>query len=80
MGNAIPGQEHIVSLATWFDCDPMWMRYGSPRSTGDPATDQEIASLDLLQDLALLDDRSKREVREMIKILARTMNMAVTKN
>ena len=65
----MPRQHHIVCLARWLNCEPVWLRYGSDREGS--ASDQEMSleEIEMLTDFASLDSRQKYMVKELVSIM-----------
>lgn len=59
---AIPTQERLAVLASWLEVQPNWLRFG----TADADEILASADLNLLQDLAQLDNASKVLAREVM--------------
>jgi len=81
VGESIPTQEKLRTLAQWLGVPAEWLRYGGDQyrsaepSTHDdqPATTTRFESEDvkLIADLHRLDEQNQMIVREMIRMLVR---------
>jgi len=72
VGEAIPTQDKIRTLAEWLHVSVEWLRFGSNESgTRSSATNNDLHSseLKLIADLKLLDDHHQMMVREFVRIL-----------
>ncbi|WP_245549297.1 hypothetical protein [Noviherbaspirillum massiliense] len=72
VGEAMPTQEKLRTLAAWLGVSAEWLRFG----TGGSETDTSILStrlqsedLALLSDLQQLEDKHRQIVRTMIRML-----------
>ncbi|HEX2531177.1 MAG TPA: hypothetical protein VHK70_06855 [Burkholderiaceae bacterium] len=80
VGEAIPTQEKLRTLAQWLNVPTEWLRFGGDQRQGerrasagapDAAVRFESEDLKLIADLQRLDKRSRLIAREMIRMLAR---------
>lgn len=78
VGEAIPTQEKLRTLAQWLGVPAEWLRFGGtvqdPAGTGTPADLSErfdSADVKLIADLQRLDDEYKSIAREIIRMLVR---------
>src|ERR1700712_968113 len=77
VGEAIPTQEKLRTLAQWLGVPAEWLRFGGSE-IGAPAADSpqmlarfESADVKLIADLQRLDDHHRQVVREFIRMLVR---------
>ena len=75
VGEAIPTQDKMRTLADWLQVPIEWLRFGA----GDeqvknlaPPNAVRSADLKLIADLQLLDDHHRQIVREFVRIIVRT--------
>ena len=75
VGEAIPTQDKMRTLATWLQVPIEWLRFGGDEqqaSSADPDTALRSADLNLIADMHLLDEHHRQIVREFIRIIVRT--------
>jgi hypothetical protein len=75
VGEAIPTQDKMRTLADWLQVPIEWLRFGGDEQqakTFDPANAMRAADLKLIADLQLLDDHHRQIVREFVRIIVRT--------
>ena len=75
VGEAIPTQDKMRTLAHWLQVPIEWLRFGGAEQqekTFDPVNALRSADLKLIADLQLLDDHHRQIVREFIRIIVRT--------
>ena len=68
LGEAIPRQHHVETLASWLACDAAWLRYG----VGRQKVKQSFGSHEdfiLLQELSRLDPTAKQLIHGLVAIL-----------
>jgi transcriptional regulator with XRE-family HTH domain len=77
VGEAIPTQEKLRTLAMWLGVPADWLRFGGSE-LGAPAADSpqmlarfESADVKLIADLQRLDEHHRQVVREFIRMLVR---------
>lgn len=80
VGEAIPTQEKLRTLAQWLGVQAEWLRFGSgqqeQRMGGGDATERfDSADVKLIADLQRLDEHHRTIAREFIRLLVR-MNRA----
>jgi hypothetical protein len=80
VGEAIPTQEKLRTLALWLAVPAEWLRFGGERLEEGQLGDNSSAALPnrfesgdvkLLADLQRLDERSRSIAREVIRLLVR---------
>lgn len=75
VGEAIPTQEKLRTLAQWLGVPAEWLRFGgtldSEGNTPDPTSRFESADVKLIADLQRLDASHQRIAREVIRMLVR---------
>jgi transcriptional regulator with XRE-family HTH domain len=76
VGEAIPTQEKLRTLAQWLGVPAEWLRFGGPELTaGDASADMparyESADVKLIADLQRLDEHHQVLAREFIRMLVR---------
>jgi transcriptional regulator with XRE-family HTH domain len=72
VGEAIPTQDKMRTLADWLHVPIDWLRFGGDESgtaAAPPSPVFKSAELKLISDLQLLDDHHQMMVREFIRIL-----------
>jgi transcriptional regulator with XRE-family HTH domain len=70
VGEAIPTQEKMRTLAQWLGVPVDWLRFGGDET---PAKQPDASSdIKLMADFGLLSDHDRKIVREFIKVLLRT--------
>lgn len=78
VGEAIPTQEKLRTLANWLGVPAEWLRFGGSE-IGAPSSDPsqapaarfESADVKLVADLQRLDDQHRQIAREFIRMLVR---------
>lgn len=77
VGEAIPTQEKLRTLAQWLGVPAEWLRFGGTE-IGTPASDStqllarfESADVKLISDLQRLDEHHRQIAREFIRMLVR---------
>jgi transcriptional regulator with XRE-family HTH domain len=76
VGEAIPTQEKLRTLAQWLGVPADWLRYGTD-APGDPSSQADAAprfasdDVKLFADLQLLDEHHRQMAREFIRMLLR---------
>lgn len=80
VGEAIPTQDKMRTLAEWLLVPVDWLRFGGEEKLG-PAADSAgmftSEDLTLMADLQLLGERERRIVREFIHIMVRANRQAL---
>jgi transcriptional regulator with XRE-family HTH domain len=74
VGEAIPTQEKLRTLAQWLGVPAEWLRFGGDESqgaSGDPASRFDSADVKLIADLQRLDEHYQVIAREIIRMLVR---------
>jgi transcriptional regulator with XRE-family HTH domain len=74
VGEAIPTQEKLRTLAQWLGVPAEWLRFGgdeSEKSGSDPASRFDSADVKLIADLQRLDEHYQMIAREIIRMLVR---------
>jgi transcriptional regulator with XRE-family HTH domain len=75
VGEAIPTQEKLRTLAQWLGVPAEWLRFGGDDAQtmagGDPASRFDSADVKLIADLQRLDEHYQVIAREMIRMLVR---------
>lgn len=72
VGEAIPTQDKLRTLAQWLEVPAEWLRFGgATRSATGVSLNSRLRSVDaaLIEDLKRLDDRHRHIVREVIRLL-----------
>ena len=75
IGEAIPTQDKMRTLAQWLQVRIEWLRFGGDEQTvrsAAPADTLRSSDLKLIADLRLLDDRHREIVRGFVRILVRS--------
>ena len=75
VGEAIPTQDKMRTLADWLQVPIEWLRFGGDElqvKAFDPLNAVRSADLKLIADLQLLDDHHRQIVREFVRIIVRT--------
>jgi hypothetical protein len=75
VGEAIPTQDKMRTLAEWLIVPIEWLRFGGEeRRVGlpDAGTSLKSEDLKLITDLQLLDEHYRQIVREFVRVLIRT--------
>ena len=82
VGEAIPTQEKLRTLAQWLGVQAEWLRFGSGQqeqrmggAAGDATERFDSADVKLIADLQRLDEHHRTIAREFIRLLVR-MNRA----
>jgi hypothetical protein len=75
VGEAIPTQEKLRTLAQWLGVPAEWLRFGGDDAQtaagSDPASRFDSADVKLIADLQRLDEHYQVIAREMIRMLVR---------
>jgi hypothetical protein len=76
VGEAIPTQEKLRTLAIWLGVASEWLRFGGDvhqegEHNGSHALHFESADVKLIADLQQLDEKSREIAREFIRMLVR---------
>ena len=75
VGEAIPTQEKLRTLAQWLGVPPEWLRFGGEEvrtnASGEVTSRFESADVKLIADLQRLDDHYRVIAREIIRMLLR---------
>jgi transcriptional regulator with XRE-family HTH domain len=74
VGEAIPTQEKLRTLALWLGVPAEWLRFGGAEAPSDEAQSQtrfETADVKLMADLRRLDEHHRMLAREFIRMLVR---------
>lgn len=75
VGEAIPTQEKLRTLAHWLGVPAEWLRFGGPEpaagSDGEGQARFESADVKLINDLLRLDEHHQALAREFIRMLVR---------
>ncbi len=73
VGEAIPTQEKLRTLAQWLGVSAEWLRFGGDdaQTMGDPTSRFDSADVKLIADLQRLDEHYQVIAREMIRMLVR---------
>lgn len=72
VGEAIPTQDKMRTLADWLMVPIDWLRFGNDaarRDVPDPLTHANPVDVKLIADLQLLDEPHRQIVREVVRIL-----------
>lgn len=75
IGEAIPTQDKMRTLADWLMVPIDWLRFGtdaSRKEVPNPAAHASSVDLKLIADMQLLDEPHRQIVREVVRILIRT--------
>lgn len=75
VGEAIPTQDKMRTLAGWLQVPIEWLRFGGDEEqigSLDPVNALQSADLKLIADMQLLDEHHRQIVREFIRIIVRT--------
>ena len=75
IGEAIPTQDKMRTLADWLMVPIDWLRFGadaSRKEVPNPAANASSVDLKLIADMQLLDEPHRQIVREVVRILIRT--------
>jgi transcriptional regulator with XRE-family HTH domain len=74
IGEAIPTQDKMRTLADWLMVPIDWLRFGadaSRKEVPNPAAHASSIDLKLIADMQLLDEPHRQIVREVVRILIR---------
>jgi transcriptional regulator with XRE-family HTH domain len=74
VGEAIPTQDKMRTLADWLMVPIDWLRFGADKSgieAPNPAANASSEDLKLIADMRLLDEHHRQLVREFVRILIR---------
>jgi hypothetical protein len=75
VGEAIPTQEKLRTLAQWLGVPAEWLRFGASANAAEGATQGaarfESADVRLIAELQQLDEQSRTIAREFIRMLIR---------
>lgn len=75
VGEAIPTQEKLRTLAQWLGVPAEWLRFGGEQTASgvavDPTSRFESADVKLIADLQRLDEHNQSIAREIIRMLVR---------
>ncbi len=79
VGEAIPTQEKLRTIAQWLGVGAEWLRFGGidagdaavPGSAGDLHSRFNSADIKLIADLQRLDEHNRQLAREIIRMLVR---------
>ena len=75
VGEAIPTQDKMRTLAAWLGVPVEWLRFGGDEQRPEaqpPAENFRSDDLKLVADLRLLNDHDRQIVRELVRILVRS--------
>lgn len=75
VGEAIPTQDKLRTLADWLMVPIDWLRFGADvmrKEVPNPAAQANSGDLKLIADMQLLDEPHRQIVREVVRILIRT--------
>jgi NOL1/NOP2/fmu family ribosome biogenesis protein len=75
VGEAIPTQDKLRTLADWMQVPIDWLRFGGDEQqvkSFEPLNALRSADLKLIADMQLLDEHHRSIVREFIRIIVRT--------
>lgn len=76
VGEAIPTQEKLRTLAQWLGVSAEWLRFGGAEASaaelqGSPAARFESSDVKLIAELQRLDEHHQKLAREFIRMLVR---------
>lgn len=74
VGEAIPTQDKMRTLADWLMVPIDWLRFGGDvgrHEVPNPAANASSIDIKLMADMQLLDEEHKQIVREVVRILIR---------
>jgi len=78
VGEAIPTQEKLRTLAQWLGVTAEWLRYGGEKLQGDVPVEQglryDTEDVKLIAELQRLDEQYRSVAREIIRMLVRLNN------
>lgn len=80
VGEAIPTQDKMRTLATWLQVPIEWLRFGGDEQQVhefDPVNALRSADLKIIADMHLLDEHHRQIVREFIRIIVRNQRQKV---
>ena len=75
VGEAIPTQDKMRTLADWLMVPIDWLRFGNDaarQDVPDPLSNAESVDIKLIADMQLLDEPHRQIVREVVRILIRS--------
>lgn len=75
VGEAIPTQDKMRTLADWLMVPIDWLRFGNDaarQDMPDPLSNANSVDIKLIADMQLLDEPHRQIVREVVRILIRT--------
>lgn len=75
VGEAIPTQDKMRTLADWLMVPIDWLRFGNDaarQDVPDPLSNANSVDIKLIADMQLLDEAHRQIVREVVRILIRT--------
>lgn len=75
IGEAIPTQDKMRTLADWLMVPIDWLRFGTDaarKEVPNPAANASSVDLKMIADMQLLDEPHRQIVREVVRILIRT--------
>ena len=78
VGESIPTQDKMRTLADWLGVPVDWLRYGGGEHDPDNVADNprfQSDDLKLVSDLQLLNPQDRQIVREFVRILVRTKRL-----
>lgn len=81
IGEAMPTQDKLRTLAQWLQVRIEWLRFGGdaqPLKSAESANALRSSDLKLIADLRMLDDSHRQIVREFIRILLRNYRTRVS--
>jgi hypothetical protein len=74
VGEAIPTQDKMRTLADWLMVPMDWLRFGNDaarQDVSDPLSNANSVDIKLIADMQLLDEPHRQIVREVVRILIR---------
>ena len=74
VGEAIPTQDKMRTLADWLIVPIDWLRFGNDaarQDVPDPLSNADSVDIKLIADMHLLDESHRQIVREVVRILIR---------
>ena len=75
VGEAIPTQDKMRTLADWLMVPIDWLRFGNDaarQDVPDPLSNANSVDMKLIADMQLLDEPHRQIVREVVRILIRS--------
>ena len=81
VGEAIPTQDKMRTLADWLMVPIDWLRFGNDdarQEVPNPINNASSIDIKLIADLQLLDEPHRQIVREFVRILIRTTRNGTT--